>query len=145
MLRIKRAQIKARDMLSWTYVRSTQFFHNNLNAVMFVFGAVILATGLAGVSEAQNINTVKIRCAAIILLYLTEGDFGALVMVIAGVSTIIASAFGAFRAAQALLVVACAAFILRSLVDIWFNGQLNSMTPQQCAGQLGGGGNPPGG
>ena len=44
MLRIKRAQIKARDMLSWTYVRSTQFFHNNLKAVMFLFVAVILAT-----------------------------------------------------------------------------------------------------
>lgn len=141
MVRLIKLKRQIRELMSWTHVRSTQFLHNHINAFMFAFGIMILATGLAGVSEAQNINTIKINCAAVILLYLTEGDLGALVMVIAGISTIIASAFGAFRAAHALLVVACASFVLRSLVDIWFSaGLANAPSPQSCQQQLGGGG-----
>ena len=42
-------------------------------------------------------------------------------MVAAGLGTIISAAFGQYRAALALLVVAIGAFILRSLVTTFFN------------------------
>lgn len=49
-----------------------------------------------------------------------EGSFGALVMVASGIGAIFASAFGQFKAALGLLVVAIGAFILRSLVTTFF-------------------------
>jgi divalent metal cation (Fe/Co/Zn/Cd) transporter len=56
---------------------------------------------------------------------MTEGNLGALIMVVAGIGTIIASAFGAFRAATSLLAVAVGAFVLRSFVEIFFDADLN--------------------
>lgn len=50
-----------------------------------------------------------------------EGSFGALVMVCAGIGAIVSSAFGQYRAALGLLVVAVGAFVLRSLVGTFFN------------------------
>ena len=55
------------------------------------------------------------------LFELIEGNAGALVMVLAGIAALISAAFGAYRAAVSLLVVAVGAFILRSLVEIFFN------------------------
>ena len=52
---------------------------------------------------------------------LIEGNLGALIMVVAGIAAIVSAAFGAFRAAVSLLAVAVGAFILRSLVEIFFN------------------------
>lgn len=52
---------------------------------------------------------------------LIEGNLGALIMVTAGLGAIVTAALGAYRAAVGLLVVAIGAFILRSLVDIFFN------------------------
>ncbi len=54
---------------------------------------------------------------------LIEGNLGAMIMVVAGLAAIVSAAFGAFRAAVSLLVVAVGAFILRSLVEIFFNYQ----------------------
>ena len=50
-----------------------------------------------------------------------EGSFGALVMVSAGLGSLISSAFGQYRMALSLLVVAVGSFILRSLVTTFFN------------------------
>ena len=55
------------------------------------------------------------------LFSLIEGNLGALIMVVAGIAAIVSAAFGAFRAAVSLLAVAVGAFILRSLVEIFFN------------------------
>jgi len=55
------------------------------------------------------------------LLELVEGNLGALIMISAGIAAIISAAFGAYRAAIGLLVVAVGAFILRSMVDIFFD------------------------
>ena len=131
--------------------RILRLISRHTDKVMFVIGFLILAAGLSGLSLAAEpvIDTKKIKCASFILLYLTEGDFGALVMVVAGLSTIIASAFGAFRAASAMLVVACAAFILRSLVEIWFHvdyAELDSPDGlAECGAELGSGEGAPGG
>jgi len=45
---------------------------------------------------------------------LIEGNLGAMIMVVAGLAAIVSAAFGAFRAAISLLVVAVGAVILRS-------------------------------
>lgn len=55
------------------------------------------------------------------LLILIEGNAGAMVMVLAGVAAVISAAFGAYRSALSLLVVALGAFTLRSMVEIFFN------------------------
>lgn len=55
------------------------------------------------------------------LFLLVEGNFGALIMVCAGLASIIAAAFNQYRKAFSLLIVATGAFILRSLVVIFFN------------------------
>ena len=52
---------------------------------------------------------------------LLEGNLGALIMVSAGLLAVISAAFGAYRAAVGLLAVAVGAFVLRSLVTIFFN------------------------
>ncbi len=54
------------------------------------------------------------------LFMLIEGAFGALVMVAAGIGAIIAAVMGAYKTALSLLVVAVGAFILRSLVSLFF-------------------------
>ncbi len=62
----------------------------------------------------------QITCAVASLFRLIEGHFGALVMVVAGLGAIIASAMGAYRAAVGMLVVAVGSFILRALVSLFF-------------------------
>ncbi len=52
---------------------------------------------------------------------LLEGNLGALIMVSAGLLAVVSAAFGAYRAAVGLLAVAVGAFVLRSLVTIFFN------------------------
>jgi hypothetical protein len=49
-------------------------------------------------------------------------------MVVAGLGAIISAAFGAYRAAVGMLVVAVGAFILRALVSLFFGTQF---TPNQ--------------
>ena len=81
--------------------------------------------------DSRGLGDEKIRCAAQKLLTLTEGNLGALIMIVAGIGTIIASAFGAYRAATSLLAVALGSFVLRSLVAIFFNASLDSL-PASC-------------
>ena len=68
-----------------------------------------------------TINTTQIGIAACRILCMIEGNFGALLMVVAGLGTIMAAALGSFKTASSLLVVACASFILSSLAHMWFN------------------------
>ena len=94
-------------------------------------GVTLLAVGLTqtawaldpGVHPAYNDN--QIRLSVGLLFALIEGSFGALVMVVAGLGAIIAAAFGAYRAAVGMLVVAVGAFILRALVSLFFGQDFN--------------------
>jgi hypothetical protein len=69
--------------------------------------------------EADYDDTLN-RFATGNLLRFIEGSFGALIMVGAGLGAIIAGAFGAYKAAISMLVVAVGAFILRALVSLFF-------------------------
>jgi hypothetical protein len=103
----------------------------NAPAIMFVAGVALLAHGLTGIAAAQNaieFNDYYIERAVCSLYALIEGAFGALLTTVAGIGAIVGSAFGAYRAAISLIVVSCGAFILRSLVSLFF-GSLDECHP----------------
>ena len=100
--------------------------------MLFAFGVVLLSAGLAtGAGANQNnnggnglvttYNDERLANSINAILTYIEGSFGAMVMVAAGIGAILSSAFGQYRAALGLLVVAVGAFILRSLVGTFFN------------------------
>lgn len=65
-------------------------------------------------------DDIYIRIAVGNLLAFIEGSFGALVMVVAGIIALIAAVMGNYKAALGMLVIAIGAFILRSLVSLFF-------------------------
>jgi len=116
------------ELCRTSYVTFTTNITEHANALMMIVGIGILATGLADVSIAQDdpglgVSEGDFRIFEVTarLFELIEGNLGALIMVAAGLGAIISAAFGAYRAAVGLLVVAVGAFILRSLVDIFFD------------------------
>ncbi len=107
---------------------------SQIQIALFVFGVALLSFGLNGNLEAQfgggvgggrvhtiDYNDVRLGQSINAVLTYIEGTFGAMVMVAAGIGAILSSAFGQYRAALGLLVVAVGAFILRSLVGTFFN------------------------
>ena len=99
-------------------------------AMSFIAGLGILLIGSQDMSLAQLQDRYEIEyndervdnVINAIFVYL-EGSVGALIMVAAGISAIVASAFGQYKAALGLLAVAVGAFLLRSLVGTFFNDQ----------------------
>lgn len=102
-------------------------------ATMLILGVVLVSGGLVELSVAQGAGDVigksqseaqfddgLIKGAVGNLFRLIEGAFGALIMVVSGLGAIVAAAMGAYRAAVGMLVVAVGAFILRSLVSLFF-------------------------
>ena len=93
-------------------------------ALLFVVGVALLAAGLSTAADAQltaTYNDSRLADALNHIMAYIEGTFGAMVMVASGIGAILSSAFGQYRAALGLLVVAVGAFILRSLVSTFFN------------------------
>jgi len=94
-------------------------------AGLFIFGMTILVFGLSMDSHAWNgstkYNDARIVNAVNAVLTYLEGTFGALVMAAAGIGAILSAAFGQYKAALSLMVVAIGAFILRSLMSTFFN------------------------
>ena len=100
---------------------------NTRSAFVFLFiFAVLIAYPLEAFAQfgsgAQGDNAAADRICMVIDIILSyiEGSFGALVMVIVGVLAIISAAFGQYKAAMSLLIVACGCFVLRSLVAVFF-------------------------
>lgn len=110
------------------YVACTTGAARHATALLLVLGIVILVAGAADVSLASGAEPGKgvkggddrIANVTARIFQLIEGNLGALIMVTAGLAAIVSAALGAYRAAVGLLVVAVGAFILRSLVDIFF-------------------------
>lgn len=93
---------------------------------LFILGISLLSLGIGAESLAQfdapgQFNDDRIAIGINRIYTYLEGAFGALIMIAAGLGAIISAAFGQYRAALALLVVAVGAFILRSLVATFFN------------------------
>lgn len=94
--------------------------------VLFVLGLTLVSLAVANGAWAQETEltedqTARLDNVIIIVLQLIEGRFGILIMLCAGIGAIISSAFGQYRAALSLLVVALGAFILRTIIAIFFN------------------------
>jgi len=72
-------------------------------------------------------DQTKIADATEALLVLIEGALGAVIMIAAGIIAIFSAAFGAYRAAMAMLFVAVGSFILRSLVTLFFGEEFEGL------------------
>lgn len=121
--------------------KAGSFVESNSTTIAMVFGVTLVVGGLADIAWAQNNNDLGsvseanfqdglIRGAVGNLFMLIEGAFGALIMVVAGLGAIVAAAMGAYRAAVGMLVVAVGAFILRSLVSLFFGADYTSYIAQ---------------
>lgn len=97
----------------------------HIQSVLLVAGIGLICAGLTHPAEAYtplaNYNDDRIAEAADVIMTYVHGSFGALIMVCSGIAAILSAAFGGYRAALGLLVVAVGSFILRSLVSTWFN------------------------
>ena len=92
--------------------------------MLFAMGMMVLTVGLGESANAArhiNYNADRLNDGTNALLLYLEGSFGALVMVSSGIGAILSSAFGQYRAALGLMVVAIGSFILRSLMSTFFN------------------------
>jgi hypothetical protein len=98
----------------------------SLDSIVFVCIVLALA-GLTTEAIAQDglrnavLHTERIDEAVAILLHHLQGSFGALIMVSAGIGAMLGAAFGQYRASLSLLVVAVGSFILRSIIETFFN------------------------
>jgi hypothetical protein len=66
-----------------------------------------------------NYNDLKLNEALNNVLYFLEGSLGAGLMLAFGVAAILSSAFGQFRAAIGLLIVAVGAFLIRAYISMF--------------------------
>jgi hypothetical protein len=89
---------------------------------MVYFGSLNYAHAAFGNGHIIVDDSRLIEVLRAILAYL-EGSFGALIMVGAGVFAILSAAFGQYRAALGLLIVAIGSFTLRSFISTFFNIQ----------------------
>jgi hypothetical protein len=98
--------------------------------ILFSAGIVALGIGLSADVLAQtgglgarggNIDDQRIARAVNTLFKFLEGSFGALIMAAAGIGAIVSASFGQFKAALSCMVVAVGAFILRSMMNTFFN------------------------
>lgn len=105
-----------------------------MQIMLFAFGVMLLSCGVYESASAQypgfgtgpgaagfKYNDIRISSSANAILLYLEGSFGALVMVASGVGAILSAAFGQYRAALGLMVVALGSFTLRSLMSTFFN------------------------
>lgn len=118
--------------ISTSYLVCGQYLGAVLNApkqvhaqlALFLLGICLLSSGLSLEAMAQHhveYNDQRLTDSVNVILTYIEGSFGALIMVAAGIGAILSSAFGQYRAALSLLVVAVGAFILRSIISAFFN------------------------
>jgi hypothetical protein len=140
----KRTVDFGKDVSTSTKVKFDCFIENNSQAILCCLGVIILSFGMENVAMAQSFiddamdafgisgggsvtssrtgpfDDSQIRLAVCQLFKLIEGAFGGLVMTVAGIGAIVASAFGGYKAAISLLVTGISAFVLRSFVSLFF-------------------------
>ena len=93
--------------------------------MLFALGISLLSLGSLEAANATQggigaYNDTRLNEAVCIVFRYLEGSFGALVMVASGIGAILSAAFGQYRAALGLMVVAIGSFIIRSLTATFF-------------------------
>ena len=124
--KIKNAYVDLAQKISAATIAPTE---KQARMALFVAGVAILGLGLTHEATAQlnttpaqiNYNDERITNAVNAIMTYLEGSFGALIMAASGVGAIMSAAFGQYKAALSLMVVAVGAFILRSLIGTFFN------------------------
>lgn len=124
--KVKSAQLSFCQRMGAISVSPTE---KQARLALFLLGVGILSLGLSHEVSAQfgtgklgtTYNDMKIANAVNAIMAYLEGSFGALVMAAAGIGAILSAAFGQYKAALSLMVVAVGAFILRSLISTFFN------------------------
>ena len=102
-----------------------------VRTIIFLAGISMLAISLSLDATAQNTggnetvkyNDDKVANAVNAIMTYLEGSFGALIMAASGIGAIMSAAFGQYKAALSLMMVAVGAFILRSIMSTFFNDQ----------------------
>lgn len=101
--------------------------------LLFSVGVICLGIGLSGDVLANvgggagwqaregDIEDARIASAVAVLFKFLEGSFGALIMAASGIGAILSAAFGQYKMALSCMVVAVGAFILRSMMNTFFN------------------------
>ncbi len=137
---MKKAAQKYSAACITTHVKVGSFIREHTSVLLALLGIVLIAGGVTEIVLAQattgDIETRSeadfqdglIRAAVANLFRLIEGAFGALIMVVSGLGAIVAAAMGAYRAAVGMLVVAVGAFILRSLVSLFFGTEFQEFS-----------------
>lgn len=95
---------------------------------LWVFGSAMLVSGLTEVSQAQTVTVFYERVpqasfmnATCTILGFVQGSFGGLMVTISGIIAIVSAAFGAFKASTAMVATGTVAFVLRDLIDLYFD------------------------
>ena len=114
------------SMCGSVYSKVSTLVHKHASLCLFIAGIFLLSFGLSGIAVAAWDDYVLDAVKNIFALI--EGSFGALIMVVAGLGAIIAAAMGAYRGAMGCLVIAVGAFILRSIVTLFFGEDVLSGT-----------------
>ncbi len=101
--------------------------------ILFSAGIICLAVALSHDASAQNMqgayggranfDDARIANAVQTVMRFLEGSFGALIMAASGLGAIMSAAFGQYKMALSCMVVAVGAFILRSMMNTFFNVQ----------------------
>jgi hypothetical protein len=105
--------------------------------ILFAAGVALLGVGLSAdvvaqggvVARGGQIEDARIASAVNVLFKFLEGSFGALIMAAAGIGAILSASFGQYKAALSCMVVAVGAFILRSMMNTFFNIQSIGSAP----------------
>ncbi len=101
-----------------------------VRTIIFLAGISMLAISLSldataqgggGGNTSTKYNDAKVANAVNAIMTYLEGSFGALIMAASGIGAIMSAAFGQYKAALSLMVVAVGAFILRSIMSTFFN------------------------
>ena len=125
-IKIKNASVTLAQKIAAAKVAPTEA---HARAVLFIAGVSLLALGLSADVVAQTTpgaiayNDEKVSNAVNAIMLYLEGSFGALIMAASGIGAIMSAAFGQYKAALSLMVVAVGSFILRSLIGTFFNDQ----------------------
>ena len=131
---------KSVDIARKTSLLLTSPTEKQAQTILFVAGVLLLAgSGVTevfanvggGIPSASSGDIVDNRIANAVstIFAFLEGSFGALIMAASGIGAIMSAAFGQYKAALSCMVVAVGAFILRNLMNTFFNTSTIEQTP----------------
>ena len=129
---ITKAREASLDVARRVAVASTTPTEKQAQMILLTAGIVALGIGLSHEVFANGIGAQggytgyddrRIANAVQTIMMFLEGSLGALVMAASGIGAIMSAAFGNYKMALSCMVVSVGAFILRSMMNTFFNIQ----------------------